>query len=133
MAARNRLPTRLLLVEGKNDSAVVQSLCQSHDIPEVFVVQPKDGDTRLLEGRPLEIRRRGLERLGVVLDSDVDTQARWASLRGILRREGYASVPDDLGLEGTAVSEGGRPRSGAWIMPPVTERERSAALQGPDS
>lgn len=117
MAARNRLPAGVLLVEGKDDSAVIQSLCEYHRLPEVFAVQRKDNVERLLEGLPLELRRPGLERLGVVLDADVDTRARWASIRGILHREGYMNVPGDLGLEGAIVTAGGRPRFGAWIMP----------------
>lgn len=117
MAARNRLPARVLLVEGKDDSAVVQSLCLRYQVPEVFAVQPKQGDTRLLEGLPLELRRPGLDRLGVVLDADNDVQARWAAIRGALQQEGYGTIPRDLGAEGAVISEPDRPRFGVWIMP----------------
>jgi len=117
MPARNKLPLRVLLVEGKDDSAVVQSLCERHHVPEVFGVRVKDGDTKLLDGLPVELRRPGLERLGVVLDSDADTQARWGSIRRILRGEGYANVPERASPGGTIITDTRRPHFGAWIMP----------------
>lgn len=117
MATRNKTLRRVLLVEGKNDSAVVKSLCDQHHVPEVFAVQPKQGDTKLLEGLSLEIRRPRLDRLGVVLDADSDAQARWAAVRGTLQQEGYGDLPRDLDAGGAVVSEPDRPRFGVWIMP----------------
>lgn len=120
MAARNKLPARVLLVEGKDDSAVVQSLCNYHRVPEVFAVQPKQGDTKLLDGLPLELRRRGMDRLGIVLDADSDAQARWDAVRGTLQQEGYEALPDDPDSNGIVISAPERPRFGAWIMPDNT-------------
>lgn len=117
MPARNRLPARVLLVEGKDDSAVVQSLCNYHRVPEVFAVQPKQGDTRLLDGLPLELRRRGLDRLGIVLDGDNNTRARWDAVRGTLLQEGHEDLPDRLDPKGTVIAAPDRPRFGVWIMP----------------
>lgn len=117
MVARNKLPARVLLVEGKDDSAVVQSLCEQQKVPEVFVVVPKGNDEKLLEGLPLELRRPGLDRLGVILDADRDASARWGAVRRILQQEGFGHVPDGLDADGTVVTEPDRLRFGAWIMP----------------
>lgn len=117
MAARNKLPPRVLWVEGKDDSAVVQSLCRQHDVPEVFRVDPREGDANLIEGLPLEIRRSGLECFGIVVDADSDAGARWNSVRHVLLTEGYPAVPETMATDGIVVSAPELPRFGAWIMP----------------
>jgi hypothetical protein len=136
MATRNKLPASVLLVEGKDDRAVVQSLCKQHEVPIIFSVEPKEGDTKLLEGLPLELRRRGLDRLGVVLDADNDAQARWAAVRRTLQQEGYGDLPRELDVGGAVVSEPDHPRFGVWIMPnnatPGMLEDFAASLIPPD-
>lgn len=121
MAARNKLPPRVLWVEGKDDSAVVQSLCNQHDVPETFRVVDKEGIENLLDGLPIQLRSPGLERFGVVLDADADVQARWTSIRNMLLAEGYEAVPAEPSPTGTMLSAPDLPLFGAWLMPENTE------------
>ena len=121
MAARNKLQPRVLWVEGKDDSAVVQSLCKQHDVPETFQVVDKEGIEKLLDGLPVQLRSPGLERFGVVLDADTDVQARWTSIRNVLLAEGYHAVPAEPAPTGTIVSAPDLPLFGAWLMPKNTE------------
>ncbi|HEX8318572.1 MAG TPA: DUF3226 domain-containing protein [Longimicrobium sp.] len=105
-------------MEGKDDSAVVQSLCEKHHVPEVFKVQSKDGVDELLGMFYTELRAPGADRFGVVVDANGNAQARWDSIRHTLEAEGYAGVPhrpapDGIILPGTEH----RPMFGAWIMP----------------
>jgi len=113
-----RQPSRLLWVEGKDDSAVTHSLCKAHDLPEVFRVQAKNGVDELLETFFTELRAPGMERFGVVVDANGDAQARWNSIRRTLEAEGYTAVPRQLISHGMIVPETPhRPVFGAWIMP----------------
>lgn len=122
MAIRNKLPPRILWVEGKDDSAVIQSLCNRHNVPETFRVVDKEGDTNLLQGLPLQVRSPGMERFGVVLDADRSARARWDAIRNVLLAEGYAGVPLRPVRSGAIVTTPGLPTFGAWIMPRNTGR-----------
>jgi hypothetical protein len=115
------IPRRLLWVEGKDDSAVVQSLCSSHGLPQSFAVRATGGIELILGGLPLELRAAQLDRLGIVVDANGDARARWAAIRDILHGEGYPAAslePDANGL----IVRGSRflPRFGVWIMPDNT-------------
>ena len=117
MPVRNTLPKRLLWVEGKDDSALVQSLCKNQQVPEVFLIEDRQGFRNVLKGLGVELRRRGLERFGIVVDANGDVDARWASIRNILLSEGYPEAPDSPAPDGTILSAPGRARVGAWLMP----------------
>lgn len=120
-SAKQKAPRRLLWVEGKDDSAVVQSLCNLHELPETFRVRDTAGITDLLRGLPLEIRAPDLECFGVVVDANGDVAARWAAIRDLLREEGYDGVPEHPAPEGVILSApAARPRFGAWLMPDNT-------------
>jgi hypothetical protein len=109
--------SRLIWVEGKDDSAVVKSLCQDQ-IPEVFKVESKDGVDRLLETFYTELRAPGAERLGIVVDANGNSQARWDSIRHTLEAEGYPDVPERPAPDGTLLpATAHRPVFGAWTMP----------------
>jgi hypothetical protein len=116
---RRRLEVpRVLWVEGKDDSAVVQGLCKKATVPYVFDVEEKGGIERLLAGIGVEVRERRLERFGVVVDADTDAAKRWSVVRRIFSGEGYADLPDNLPDGGIIVPETSRlPRVGVWIMP----------------
>lgn len=132
-AAPPQPPARLLWVEGKDDSAVVQSLCERHRVPEVFVVQPKKGVKDVLDNFYTELRAPDAERFGVIVDANGDARARWQSIRRTLMAEGYTDVAEDLQPTGMIVSAAPhRPVFGAWIMPdngsPGALEEFAAAL-----
>lgn len=137
MRTRNTPVPRVLWVEGKDDSAVVQSLCEKHRVPEVFQVVDKQGVEELLRGYSVELRARDVERFGIVLDANGDVAARWASIRNTLQDNGYARVPESPGPNGLVLSAHGRlPRFGAWLMPDNTSpgmlEDFAAALVPPD-
>jgi hypothetical protein len=109
---------RLLWVEGKDDSAVTQSLCEAHHVPEVFRVEAKTGVDEILDTFFAELRAPGAERFGVLVDANGNAHARWDSIRHTLAAEGYAEIPDRLHAEGMIVAATRhRPMFGAWIMP----------------
>ena len=109
---------RVLWVEGKDDSAVTQSLCAAHAIPEHFQVQARTGVEGILDTFFASLRAPGAERFGVVVDADGSAQARWESIRHTLVEEGYPEVPDRLHPDGMIVpGTAHRPQFGAWIMP----------------
>jgi hypothetical protein len=108
----------VLLVEGKDDEHVLYSLLEHHAVPEVFTIKNKDGITNILESLDVEIDASGLERIGIVVDADLDLDARWQSLRDILTtRCGYHSLPDRPDALGTVIEQEGRPVIGLWLMP----------------
>lgn len=118
MAARAAIPPRVLWVEGKNDSAVVQSLCLHHDVPrDLFKVDERTGVDVILDGLGVALRARGRERFGIVVDANGDVGRRWAAIRDVLRREGYPDVPDHPEPDGMVLSGPELPRFGVWIMP----------------
>lgn len=109
---------RVLWVEGKDDSAVTQSLCAEHKIPEVFKVQAKNGVDEVLDTFFTGLRAPDAERFGLIVDANGNAQARWDSIRGTLVAEGYVGVPEGLDRDGMIVpGTAHRPRFGAWIMP----------------
>lgn len=109
---------RVLWVEGKDDSAVIQSLCAAHEVPEVFKVQAKNGVDEILDTFFAGLRAPDAERFGVVVDANGSSQARWDSIRNTLEAEGYADVPKQLAPEGMIIpGTPHRPVFGAWIMP----------------
>jgi hypothetical protein len=117
MPAPKRTP-RLLWVEGKDDSAVAQSLCAAHDVPELFQVVVKEGVDELLATFFAELRAPMVERFGIVVDANGNAQARWESIRNTLGSEGYRDVPEELATDGMVIPGTlHRPLFGAWIMP----------------
>jgi hypothetical protein len=109
---------RLIWVEGKDDSAVVQSLCAQHQVPEVFSVRAKEGVRDVLDDFYTELRAPGAERFGIIVDANGNAQARWDAIRNTLEAEGYENVSPELQPEGTIVAgTPHRPLFGAWIMP----------------
>lgn len=110
-------PRRVLWVEGKDDSAVVQSLCARHQLPPVFVVKDKGGVDEVLRGISVELRAPALECFGIVADADGDLALRWNAVGEVLQRVGY-DVPSRPVAGGTVFqSSTGLPRLGLWIMP----------------
>lgn len=121
MTARNKQNPRLLWVEGKDDSAVVQSLCHAHGLPVgSFHVVEKEGLEPLVSGLRVQLRAQWLERLGVVVDADDDAAARWARIRGIFTDLGYGELPDAVPAGGLVMHPPNLPHLGIWIMPDNT-------------
>jgi hypothetical protein len=109
---------RVLWVEGKDDVAVVNSLCAAHRLPKAFTVEEHGGVDPLLEALPLELRSPSVERLGIAIDANGDVSARWDAIRHILSEVGYTAVPPVLPEVGIILPAAPRrPVFGAWLMP----------------
>lgn len=107
----------LLLVEGKDDQHVLWHLAEHYQLPELFKIKDKGGVDNLLDTLDVEIEASGLERLGIIIDADTDLSTRWQSVRGILMRAGYTSVPLAPNSTGTIIEQMGHPVVGVWVMP----------------
>lgn len=107
---------RVLLVEGKDDLHAVLALRKHYQFPDVFEIIVNDGIDPLLESLPVRLKASGLEVLGILVDADIDLQARWQSLHGILNQVGY-TLPQQPQSVGTILPQADQPRVGIWLMP----------------
>lgn len=109
---------RLLLVEGVDDEYVFVHLLQHHKLSDVCVVKKSGGDEPLRDDFRVRLKAQNETRLGVVIDADLDLEARWRSLRDLLIDAGYASVPLIPNAAGTVVRQTGKKTVvGIWVMP----------------
>ena len=108
---------RVLLVEGQDDKHVVQHLCvQCQPMPQFRIVD-KGGVQELLDSIIQEARVSGRKALGILLDVDDDSNARWNAVADRLRREDI-EVPHTPEHTGTLIDGTIRtPRIGIWLMP----------------
>lgn len=116
----------LLLVEGKDDFHVLNAIFKQHKIPETFSIKPPEekgeGVDAILKNLPVYLRDSTIQRLGVIVDADMDIDARWDSIRNILLKAGYESVTEKPNQDGTIVHNTDEdklidPTVGIWIMP----------------
>ncbi|MEK6299985.1 MAG: DUF3226 domain-containing protein [Acidobacteriota bacterium] len=110
----------VLLVEGKDDDSVFFHLARHHQIQDQITIRKKDGFSLLVGDLDVELDASGLERLGIVVDADVDLNARWQSVRDRLLSCAYHNLPAALTPEGVLIEEPDRPTVGVWIMPDNT-------------
>ena len=112
-----RTAARVLLVEGRDDQHVVFSLANHFSIPETFQVKDVGGVEKLLETLPVQLKGSGIERVGIIVDADLNLQSRWESIRNIVQKAGYQLVPAIPDQSGTILTQPGAPVFGAWLMP----------------
>ncbi|RJP31988.1 MAG: hypothetical protein C4527_06950 [Candidatus Omnitrophota bacterium] len=110
----------LLMVEGRDDECVLKALLEIHQIPECFQIKSYGGINQVLDLLPIEIKAKENGQVGVVVDANSDIDSRWNSIKNILQKAGYNSIPDTPHNNGTIVipqSNEVLPTFGAWIMP----------------
>jgi hypothetical protein len=110
----------LLLVEGKDDVHVFYHLLKHHRIPRQFQIKDKGGIENLLGTLSIELKGSDLERLGVVVDADLDIQARWQALRNVFVKSGGVDIPtrpDPGGVVFSVEQAERRLVVGVWVMP----------------
>lgn len=112
---------RILLVEGVDDEHVMKHICGHHGIPHLDEIKEHGGAPNLLESVPVRIKasEEG-DIVGIVIDADTDTDARWRSIRDHITRMGYENAPQAPIPDGTIIDPPARallPRLGVWIMP----------------
>ncbi len=115
--AKQKIPSQILLVEGKDDQHVMWNLCKHYNLPENFVVENKEGVTNVLETFEAEIASPGKACVGIFIDADTDLDARWAAISSILVRSGYKEVPTSPNPNGTIITQIEKPTIGVWLMP----------------
>jgi hypothetical protein len=119
-----------LLVEGSDDEQFFVHLLRRHHVPfndrglhlpdRISIVNGGGAD-HILESLPVRLRVLSSERepacLGVVLDADLDLEARWQSICARLVSIGYTSVPNAPDPDGTILKQSDLPSVGFWLMP----------------
>jgi hypothetical protein len=117
---------RRLLVEGQNDLFAITHLvnrrfaagrCAVSAARESLYVQQHDGIENLLREGVIDGAAKTYERLGIVVDSDGDVQARWQQVAHRLTKAGI-SVPAQAATGGVVVpGVKAISKVGVWLMP----------------
>ncbi len=108
-----------LLVEGTDDQHVLWSLFKRRHVAQTFEVVETKGYDKLIARLPVELKGSNLDALGVVVDADISTQARWDAVRAAFQKGGFTAVPANPVQGGLVVTEGDL-RFGIWVMPDNT-------------
>lgn len=105
-----------LIVEGQDDRHVMYSLFSEHDIEfkKYFNIVDLEGVDNFLDN--LKTAIKASSRVGIILDADIDTQARWTSVRDRLHPLGF-DLPEIPDPNGTIVDNPQGDRVGVWLMP----------------
>ncbi len=90
---RKALNPNRLLVEGKSEIHVLSALLEHHRIPETFEIRDKRGYENLRDTLDVELLGSGMQRIGIMVDADVDVADRWKALRNILLAASYQNIP----------------------------------------
>jgi hypothetical protein len=121
LEARKLGPYRLL-VEGTDDQWSVINLMARHGIdwdaqaPPLPHVENSKGVHNVLGAIGVAVKT--YERLGFIIDADIDRLNRWTQIRDRLRAHG-ASAPDHPDTNGTVIGgiKSSTSRIGVWLMP----------------
>jgi hypothetical protein len=115
MSPKNKF-TRQLLVEGKDDQAVIKALCAKFNIKENFDVIDCEGYSKLIEQLPIRLTKQSdIDTVGIIVDADTDIASRWISLHNLFSKLGF-TLPDDLPEKGLIINNT-HIRIGLWLMP----------------
>ena len=107
-------PPRVLLVEGPDDKHVAQHIWRRHAEETPFCINVAGSEAELRRVIFAEVKAEGRLALGILLDANTDSGARWQSVRDRLAQAGIAA-PERLNPGGTVIES--RPRVGVWLMP----------------
>ncbi len=105
---------RVLLVEGPDDKHVAQHIWWRHAEETPFCIDVVGSESELRRVIFAEVKAEGRLALGILLDADTDSGARWRSVRDRLAQAGIVA-PERLNPGGTIIES--RPRVGVWLMP----------------
>ena len=132
--------TYKLLVEGNDDQHVVWALCEKHKVPESFDVIECESAENVLKA--FEVRLKiadNNQRIGIVVDADVNLRSRWDSIVSILKKTGkYDCEAIELPQDGLILepTDNTYPKVGFWLMPDNNQNgmleDFMAALATPD-
>jgi hypothetical protein len=110
---------KILLVEGKNDVHVFANIFNIHNVIENFNIEGKEGDS-IYKSIPIYLKT-DIDTIGVVIDADVNLEAKWSKIKNIFIKSGYeiSKTPNKLG---TIITSDNLPKIGIWIMPDNNEK-----------
>ena len=110
-----------LLVEGNEDVHVIKALWGSYNLPIVFDIIDCKSITKVLANLRIRLTApQENQKIGVVVDADEDSSARWDAIKGRLAETGkYDCKQIQLQGEGTILKsvDSEYPSIGVWIMP----------------
>jgi hypothetical protein len=120
-----------LIFEGTDDKHVVMNLLFNHTLgglplQEHFTPKDKKGVDNLLNTLNEELKATDLDRLGVILDADVNPAQQWARVTRILDAHGCLNVPPAPDAVGTIVVTKDGKKVGVWVMP---DNQNAGALE----
>lgn len=104
----------ILLVEGQDDSHVIEHFLRRRGIDLPTHSKQAGGDTSLLELFCATVIGGAYNVIAAVIDADSDLTARWQSLRDRLDQIGY-HLPQEPDHQGTIIH--GERTVGVWLMP----------------
>ena len=113
---------RALYVEGKDDEHVIKHFCEGRGIGKLDPIVRREGAEDLLAAFATEVHlftKEG-DALGIVVDADMDIDARWQAVRDRLIEAGYEDVPEHPEPDGTILDSPPSsllPRVGVRLMP----------------
>ena len=118
-----------LLVEGKNDVPAIASFMghwtawlgpKDKDKWPVYIEAAGSDGELLAEGYlSNQLKRSGMEALGMVIDANGNCAGRWQRVRQLCSGF-FSAMPEKLPLSGLIHTEPGKPRFGLWVMPDNT-------------
>jgi hypothetical protein len=119
---RRGIEPRVLLVEGKDEQFVLPELLEAAGIAwpkenrPLWIADYKGVEAILKPGAiEAELKASGMKSLGIVVDADIDADARWERVRQRLTQT-YPDFPQRLDPDGVIHSADGI-NVGVWIMP----------------
>ena len=106
-----------LLVEGRDDKHVVMALCKNYNISENFNIVDCEGIDNLLTRDYISawFKKSGIKTIGIIIDADINGQARWNSLFYTLTSIGFR-IPNIFPVSGLIIDNGTQ-KVGVWLMP----------------
>lgn len=129
-----------LLVEGNEDVHVILALWNVAKLPEVFDIKDCKSIDKLLQELKLRLTTPQLcQRIGIVVDADLDIAARWDAIKSKLIETGkYNCKGLQLPNDGLVLqpNDSEYPTIGVWVMPnnklPGMLEDFVATLSEPD-
>ncbi|HVX63214.1 MAG TPA: DUF3226 domain-containing protein [Pirellulales bacterium] len=120
-----RLHPKKLLVEGEEDKRVIPQLIEAHGVEWgenrqewIVLIEQLGGIEPLLESAVIEteLKVRGLEVLGIVVDANDSAAERWKRIRNRCAKA-FPSLPETLPNEGLIDTNVDGLKLGVWLMP----------------
>lgn len=121
----SRLHPRKLLVEGDEDKRVIPWLIEAHGLQwgktrdeAIVFIEDFDGIESMLKPGVIEaeLKLRGLQALGIMVDANDSAIARWKRIRAQCQKV-VPGVPETLPERGLIATNADGLKLGVWLMP----------------